>query len=38
MMTLLVDLHDDIKLIAVLVELGRRGIKMQWSPASWELW
>jgi hypothetical protein len=33
---LMVDVHDQLEAIAVLVELGRRGIKLQWSPDSWK--
>ena len=32
---LLADLHDDLNVIAVLVELGRRGTNLQWSPTAW---
>jgi hypothetical protein len=34
---LLADVRDDLSAIAALVELGRRGIKLQWSPASWKV-
>jgi hypothetical protein len=34
---LLADLHDDLNVIAVLVELGRRGTNLQWSPVGWDL-
>jgi hypothetical protein len=35
--TVLADIRDDLNLIAVLVELGRRGVDIQWSTESWKL-
>jgi hypothetical protein len=32
----LIDAKDNINAIAVLVELGRRGVNLQWSPESWK--
>jgi hypothetical protein len=33
----LVDIRDNLSAIATLVELSRRGVNLQWTPAAWKV-